>query len=361
MVENDIAVLIPEGQQLQPKSDRRFIVYGESTQNPKGYITIETSEGYGGDMIVAVMVDTLGTIKDLEILKHRETPSFFDKVVRKGLIEDLVGKSCTQSIESGNEVDVITGATKTSKAIMEGALLGSRHIASGELGLEIPVDASEKFRIGIPAITLLILYAVALSGIYTRFRYKKGLRWITMLTALAILGFWFSVPLSLPRINLFLMGFWPRWHDNLYWYILVIGFFLIIVITRKNIYCSWICPLGCIQDGLGILGGARARFSGNVNHILKWVQRGVAWLAIVLALYFRNPVQLNYEIFGVSLSLTGTTYLFVLTGIFLMASVFIKRPWCNYLCPITPVADMVRILSSRKIKLSNSKIRKQEI
>jgi polyferredoxin len=70
----------------------------------------------------------------------------------------------------------------------------------------------------------------------------------------------------------------------------------------------------------------------------------VAWVAILLALYFRSPVKVNYEIFGVSLSLTGATYLFVMTGIFFMASLFIKRPWCNYLCPITPVADLVRLL-----------------
>jgi polyferredoxin len=61
----------------------------------------------------------------------------------------------------------------------------------------------------------------------------------------------------------------------------------------------------------------------------------------MLALYFRNPVKLNYEIFGVSLSLTGATYLFATTGIFFIASVFIKRPWCNYLCPMTPVSDLV--------------------
>lgn len=38
-------------------------------------------------------------------------------------------------------------------------------------------------------------------------------------------GFWFSVPLTLSRINLFLLGYWPDWYDNLYWYILVLGFF----------------------------------------------------------------------------------------------------------------------------------------
>ena len=51
---------------------------------------------------------------------------------------------------------------------------------------------------------------------------------------------------------------------------------------------------------------------------------------------------------GVALSLTGTTYLFVLTGLFIMASVFIKRPWCTYLCPIVPLEDLLRLLNKNK-------------
>jgi len=126
------------------------------------------------------------------------------------------------------------------------------------------------------------------------------------------------------------------------------GFLLSILVTRKNIYCTWICPLGGLQECLGAVGGAKPRFSRRFNKNMKWVQRGVALLAILLALYFRNPVKLNYEIFGVALSLTGVTYLFVLTGLFIMASVFIKRPWCTYLCPIVPVEDLLRLLSKNK-------------
>jgi polyferredoxin len=126
------------------------------------------------------------------------------------------------------------------------------------------------------------------------------------------------------------------------------GFLLSILLTRKNIYCTWICPLGGLQECLGAVGGAKPRFSRRVNGIMKWVQRGVALLAILLALYFRNPVKLNYEIFGVALSFTGATYLFIMTGLFIMASVFIKRPWCTYLCPAVPLEDMLRLLSKKK-------------
>jgi len=347
-IERDIALIVPEGSLTKPKGEGRFIVYSIETERLSGYITIESAEGYSGDMLVALLVDTLGTIEDIRVIKEQETPSFLAKVIRNGLLIQITGTSYSQLFESGNGIDIISGATYTSEAIIECARKGTRLIAESELGLEVPEEYRTRFTAGIPELALILLYIIAFTGIYTHFKYKKMLRWFTLIAGLVILGFWFSVPLTLSRINLFLMGFWPDWHDNLYWYILVPGFVIIVLVTRKNVYCSWICPLGCIQDGLGLMGPAKSRFSGKVNNVMKWIQRGIAWGAILLALYYRNPVQVNYEIFGVSLSLTGATYLFAMTGIFFIASVFIKRPWCNYLCPITPVSDILQTLTRRQ-------------
>ena len=347
-LDHEIASIIPEGSLAEPTEEDRFILRSEGSLNPTGFIALETAEGYGGDMHMAILVDTTGRVEDLLIIKHNETPSFINKVVRKGLLKNLKGSPFTTTFDPSGGVDAVTGATYTSDAIIECARRGSRQVASKELGWEVPEELPSPFRVGIPEIALLLLYTIALLGVYTQFRYKKILRWATLFASLVVLGFWFSVPLTLSRINLFLLGYWPDWHDNLYWYILVFGFFLILIVTRKNIYCSWICPLGAIQDGLGLVGKARPRFPDQVNKTAKWIQRGVAFLAIVLALYFRTPVKVNYEIFGVSLSLTGATYLFIMTGVFFIASLFIKRPWCNYLCPITPVSDLLRTLTPRQ-------------
>jgi len=317
-------------------------------EESQGYIIMESAQGYGGELVMAVLVDSLGTVIDLKIVMQRETPSFLKKVIKGGLLQELLGLSYSHSFQRGEGIDYVSGATYTSEAIVECAKSGARNVARNKLGFDVPPKEEASFTIGIPEIALVLLYVIALIGVYSHTKLKKALRWITMIAGLIVLGFWFSVPLTLSRINLFLLGFWPGWHDHFYWYILVFGFFLILLTTRKNIYCTWICPLGCIQDGLGLVGAAKPRFSRKFNLVMLWVQRGVAWLAIILALYYRNPVQLNYEIFGVSLSLTGATYLFIMTGAFLIASLFISRPWCNYLCPITPVSDLVRVLRGRK-------------
>ena len=103
-----------------------------------------------------------------------------------------------------------------------------------------------------------------------------------------------------------------------------------------------------MQDILGLVGDAKPRFSVKINRIITWISRLVVWLAVVLALYYRNPVKLNYEIFGVAVNLTGASYLFAMTGIFFIASVFISRPWCNYLCPATPLYDFLKLFNPPK-------------
>ncbi len=347
-VNNYLNGIIPEDHRAEALGGERFALYEPDSQTAKLYLINESSPGYGGDLVVSVLLDSAGIIRDLKVARHRETPSFLEKTEKKGLRRSLVGKSYDDSFIIGEDVDVVSGATYTSEAIISCAQLGSNKLARDQLKLEVSALEAPGLEIGIPEFALLALYVLALLGIYKLTEYKRTIRWITMLGGLLILGFWFSVPLTLSKLNSFLLGYFPDWHTQMYWYLLIGGFLLSIVLTRKNIYCTWICPLGGLQECLGAVGGAKPRFSRRFNGIMKWVQRGVALLAILMALYFRNPVKLNYEIFGVALSLTGATYLFVMTGLFIVASVFIKRPWCTYLCPIIPLEEMLRLLSPKQ-------------
>jgi len=347
-VHNYLNGFIPEGHHAIALGGERYAIYASDSLSPDSYLINETSPAYGGEMLVSVLIDTSGVIRDLKVARHRETPSFMEKTERKVLRKSLIGKSYNDPFVIGVDVDVVSGATYTSQAIISCAQKGSGSIARDQLSLKVTEPEASRLEIGIPEIALLVLYMLALIGIYKLKRFKKAMRWVTMLGGLFILGFWFSVPLTLSKLNTFLLGYFPDWHTQLYWYLIIGGFMLSILITRKNVYCNWICPLGGLQECLGVVGGAKARFSNRFNKSMKWVQRGVALLAVLLALYFRNPVQLNYEIFGVALSLTGATYLFILCGFFIVTSVFIKRSWCSYLCPVVPVEDMLRLLGPKK-------------
>ena len=108
----------------------------------------------------------------------------------------------------------------------------------------------------------------------------------------------------------------------------------VFTVDNKNPYCEWFCPFGAAQECLGVVGGAKPRSAGRYKNLLIWVQRVLAWSAVVLALYFRNPGISSYEVFGTLFDLTGSTWQFAVLGIMMIASLFIKRPWCKYLLPV---------------------------
>jgi NosR/NirI family nitrous oxide reductase transcriptional regulator len=239
------------------------------------------------------------------------------------------------------DVDGVTGATYTSRAVAEATRSGC-YDAAGILGFPVTTPEPPEIQFGIPEVVLIALFAVGYFAQKKSFRYSKQARWITMLTGMLVLGFIYNQPLTLASINRFLLGYWPSWQTHLYWYFLIGGMLFVFTVDNKNPYCHWFCPFGAAQECLGAVGGAKIHSAGRYHRFLKWVQRGLAFTAILLALLLLNPGITSYEIFGAFFDLLGTNTQFLLLGIVVLASMFIRRPWCNYLCPLAPVTDLYR-------------------
>ena len=335
-----------------------YQAFESGTEEMIGYVSIATANGYGGPMKVAVAVDLEGNVHGLSIVLTKETASWMRKVLATDYVSSLYGKSYLDNFQLEEDVDVVTGATYTSRAIADAALIGTRNVAGKYLGLDVPVQEAPKIQFGIPEITLIGLFAIGYFGHQRKFKYKKQARWASMLIGVFILGFLYTRPLTLSDVNKLLLGFWPAWQTHLYWYLLLGGVLFVFTVDNKNPYCEWFCPFGAAQEGMGVIGGAKSRSVGQSKNLLLWVQRGLAWLAIVLALLFRNPGLTSYEIFGTFFDLTGSSWQFAILGIILIASLFIRRPWCNYLCPLRPVTDLYRTFRKWILELWKNRKRK---
>ncbi len=97
-----------------------------------------------------------------------------------------------------------------------------------------------------------------------------------------------------------------------------------------------ICPFGGLQEGLGrITGCAPPKRTGW----MKWTARSFALTALCSAMYFRNPSDAMYEPFGMAFSFIGSSALFALTVLIVVASLVVRRPWCMLFCPVTCLFD----------------------
>lgn len=94
----------------------------------KGYVTSivmqsSSNKGFGGrmDVIVGFLLD--GTVSGYKVIAHKETPGLGSKVGEAAFQKNVIGRS--PALESfklrqdGGEVDAVTGATISSRALLD--------------------------------------------------------------------------------------------------------------------------------------------------------------------------------------------------------------------------------------------------
>ena len=193
---------------------------------------------------------------------------------------------------------------------------------------------SKEIKFGVPEIVLIALFATGYFAHRGGFKCQKVARWGSLLIGLIVLGFIYNAPLTIAHFNSLLLGFWPNWQDHIYWYLLLGGIFFVVAVDGKNPYCTWFCPFGAAQECLGAIGGAKLWTPGKYRYSFKLMQRFLAWSAIILGLVMRNPGISSYEIFGTLFSFNGVIAQWIILVIILLLSLFVRRPWCEFLCPI---------------------------
>ncbi len=297
-----------------------------------GYVSTGTASGYGGPLKVAVAVDSEGTVEAVAVVEHRETPTFFRKVLSGRILSEFVGMSYKDPMTLGEGIDAVTGATRTSLAFTQSVRRGVDRVAGEELGLDVSGERRE-IVFGFAEMALIALFVVGALQRRMRGRAKKLVRLGTLFAGMILLGFVLNSPFVLAHINMVLLGYWPEWQTHLFWYILIAGLLLFKAKKEWNVYCYDFCPFGAIQEFIGMIGGAKPRRVRWKSGLL-WAQRILTLAAISLALIFRNPGVTSYEIFGTAFRLEGSDYQFMLLAIVVLTSLFLYRPWCRYLCPL---------------------------
>lgn len=334
---------LPEAGRFEALRDNCYAARGKgSSQELLGYVRIGEASGYGGPIRLAVAIDLHGDIRGLAIVNQKETPSFFRQSLAGGVLKSMVGKSYADPFQIGRDLDGVTGATYTTRALAQAASAAATDSAAIDLGLPVAPRPSPPIVFGIPEGTLIALYTAWCIGQRLKPRLRRMLRWLSLITGLLVIGFVYNQPLTLAFVDRLALGYWPPWNTHIYFYILAGVPLLTLISVNSNPYCTWSCPFGATQDCLALLGGAGTKVPSRLATILRRCQMILFWVAIILAVLFRNPGVSSYEVFGTLFSLTGSPIQFGLLVLVLIMALFIKRPWCNYLCPIRPLEQCIR-------------------
>lgn len=345
---------LPEAERIDYYTNNTYKAFS-ADDSLMAFITFKTAYGYGGPLKTAVAVNLQGQIIGISLVNDKETPSYMDKVLASPLQESLIGKTYQDPFVLGNDIDGVSGATFSSQALSGSVKNGTRYVAKKYLSFVLPEDNVFSIKFGLLEIILIILFAIGYLIYGKSFKYKKATRWITMLSGLFVLGFLYDQPLTLSYVSQLLLGYFPDFQLHFYWYLLLGGIFLVYTVDNKNPYCHFFCPFGVAQECIGVIGGAKVRPTGRFACFLKWFPRGLALAAILLALFFRNPGISSFEIFGTLFGFIGSNFQFAVLGIILITSLFIKRPWCKYLCPLKPTMDAYSSLRKWVIELWKKK------
>ncbi len=91
--------------------------------NVIGHVVVNTTKGYGGDISVMTGVDSEGKVTGVNILSHAETAGLGAKAAEQDFRDRFLGhiKGITVSKDKAgeNSIDAITGATITSRAVVD--------------------------------------------------------------------------------------------------------------------------------------------------------------------------------------------------------------------------------------------------
>ena len=127
---------------------------------------------------------------------------------------------------------------------------------------------------------------------------------------------------------------------------------LIAALFVGRAFCGGVCPLGAIQE-LVVLRPVRVpRRLDRALGLLKYVYLGIAILLAVQPAIARDFVICRFDPFVGFFRRDGFAHMMAIGGAFLVAGMFVGRPYCRYLCPYGGLLAWVSRLAPRGVTIT---------
>jgi polyferredoxin len=181
---------------------------------------------------------------------------------------------------------------------------------------------------------------------------KTALRWVSLATTFAVLGFVDGGFLSVSHITgVIWVG--PSAILNDLPLLLMVTFTVVTVLLVGRVFCGFLCPFGALQDFLDRL--VPARFKRELPRSAH--RRALKAKYVVLALIvlpalagIEASFYQYFEPFGTVFFLSTNAVLWTIAGSILVASAVVPRFYCRYACPLGAALALASVVSWKRIR-----------
>lgn len=280
--------------------------------------------GYNSITPLTIYIDENDKIIEVEVCPNKESRGYMNKVLKSGYLKSWDGLDIVEALN--HQIDAVSGCTYTSTAISQSLQIRLQELTSQKAKLH-----SWDWNLFAKQLCVLIVTILALICFFNPKKTKK-LRIITLLLSMLILGFWSNSLLSLAMFY--------NWITNgisltMQLVIIFIAAVSIILpwITKKSFYCQYLCPFGAVQEFAGMIPVKKITVSAKLYKFFS-ILRKVILLTLLVLLASGVTFDLSMvEPFSIFSYQTIIFEVALLTAVIVVASIFIKKPWCNYICP----------------------------
>ena len=294
--------------------------------------------GYGGPLNLLVAVRADGRLERVSLLSSRETPSYIGGIAT--WLERLRGRPISRPFvlrgigdapsEDPRDVDVLTGATITSRAVVSAVNETASALGEAALGVRMQAAASRPSPLA-PLLSPSVAYLLAaLLLAFPVARFASSRVRLGFLAANVVLGgLVFNTQLSLFDVRRVLTLDPPALVTGsafvLFWGALLLS------VLFGPLYCGAVCPFGAAQELLSRLG-----LAGRVHHRLDKLARYLKFVALAVVsalLLIGADAVLGADPLRYGLGRTATGWAVVLLALIGVGSLLFYRPFCRTLCP----------------------------
>ncbi len=313
------------------------------------YNVVPHIRGYSGPIKLLISMDNNGKIMRLKIIEHRETENFVHYMLKDEYLSQFNGKDISEPFEVDRDIDGISRATVSVRALAETVKESSRLMGEKVFGIKIG-DSGKRRHIEMEWIIYGSLFITAFISYRLSMRYRPFLssRDIFLLLSLLITGIYLGSPVSIIHLMALFLG---NTSSSFLWWMVIITMIISILIAGR-FYCGWLCPMAAIFDlSQRIPLKKRWNVPPELDYRYRFIKYIILFMVSGVILIGRRVDYGNIEPYVTIFSLHGNIFAWILVFTVVIINFRVKRFWCRFLCPLGGITALYSMEDKKYVSM----------